>query len=51
MSCADQGKLALDASRVTCQDAIELSVVDCGLNTDDNADVLTTTATLRYELR
>jgi hypothetical protein len=36
VSCADQGQLALDASRVTCQDAIELSAVDCGLNTDDN---------------
>ena len=35
-ACPDDGRVALDRSQYACNGVVEASVIDCGLNTDDN---------------
>jgi subtilisin-like proprotein convertase family protein len=35
--CPDDGRLTLARSTLACEDTLEISVLDCGLNTDGNA--------------
>jgi hypothetical protein len=49
-SCRDAGTAKLDTDKYACEDSVEISVLDCGLNVNPDAvDTVTVTATSNSE--